>query len=124
MNRFMCALGLVLALGSLAKAEIRMQPVEYKDGDTTCEGYLAYDDATAELRPAVLVCPEWWGLNDYPRHRADQLAKMGYVAFVADVYGRGVNTDDPDQAGKWATPFLTDRKAMRIRVQAAFDTLL
>ncbi len=124
MNRFMLAVGVLLSLASFARAEIRMQQVEYKDGDTVCEGYLAYDDATTDIRPAVLVCPEWWGLDDYPKHRADQLAKMGYVAFVADVYGKGVNTDDPKQAGAWATPFMTDRKVMRVRVQAALDTLL
>jgi len=64
-----------------------------------------------DLRPAVLVCPEWWGLNDYPKHRADQLAKMGYIAFVADMYGKGVNTEDPGQAGAWATPLMTNSKA-------------
>jgi dienelactone hydrolase len=124
MNRFMFAVGMVLSVATFAKAEIRMQKVEYKDGDTVCEGYLSYDDATENIRPAVLVCPEWWGLTDYPRHRADQLAKMGYVAFVADIYGKGVTTDDPKQAGEWATPFVTDRKMMRRRASAALDTLL
>jgi dienelactone hydrolase len=124
MNRFMFAVGMVLSLASLSRAEIRMQQVEYKDGDTVCEGYLSYDDATQDIRPAVLVFPEWWGLDDYPKHRADQLAKMGYVAFVADMYGKGVNTDDPKQAGEWATPLLTDRKMMRQRASAALDTLL
>ena len=101
-----------------------MQQVEYKDGDTVLEGYLAYDDATQDLRPAVLVCPEWWGLNDYPKHRADQLAKMGYIAFVADMYGKGVNTEDPGQAGAWATPLMTNRKLMRQRAFAGLNTLL
>jgi dienelactone hydrolase len=124
MNRLTWAFGIVLTLASIAKAEIRMQQVEYKDGDTVCEGYLAYDDAIQDLRPAVLVIPEWWGLDDYPKHRADQLAKMGYVAFVADIYGGGKNTQDPKQAGAWATPFLTDRKLYRTREMAGLDTLL
>lgn len=124
MNRIMLVLGLVLGLSSFAKAEIRMQQVEYKDGDTVCEGYMAYDDALSDLRPAVLVCPEWWGVTDYPKHRADQLAKMGYVAFVADIYGQGQQTEDPRQAGAWATPFMTDRKLMRRRTMAALNSLL
>ncbi len=124
MNRLTLALGLVLALGSFVRAEIRMQQVEYKDGDTTCEGYLAYDDATTELRPAVLVCPEWWGVDDYPKHRADQLAKMGYVAFVADIYGGGVNTENPQKATELSTPFTSDHATMRRRTTAALDTLL
>jgi dienelactone hydrolase len=124
MNRFMLAIGMVLSVASLCKAELRMQQVEYKDGDTVLEGYLSYDDATQDLRPAVLVCPEWWGLDDYPKHRADQLAKMGYVAFVADIYGRGVSTEDPAQAGAWSAPLMADRKAMRNRVFAGWNTLL
>lgn len=117
-------MGMVFTLASLARAEIRMQQVEYKDGDTVCEGYLAYDDAVTDQRPGVLVCPEWWGMTDYPKHRADQLAKMGYVAFVADIYGGGKTTDEPQQAGEWDAPFMTDRKLMRQRAQAGLDTLL
>jgi dienelactone hydrolase len=101
-----------------------MQTIEYKDGDTVCEGYLAYDDAVTDLRPAVLVCPEWWGMTEYPKHRADQLAKMGYVAFVADIYGGGKSTEDSKEAGAWATPFVTDRQMMRKRAEAGLDTLL
>jgi len=109
---------------AFAKSEIRMQTVEYKDGDTPCEGYLAYDDATQDIRPAVLVCPEWWGITDYGKHRADQLAKMGYIAFVADIYGEGKTTDDPRQAGAWHAPFMKDRGMLRQRTMAALNTLM
>jgi dienelactone hydrolase len=85
---------------------------------------MSYDDATQDLRPAVLVVPEWWGLTDYPKHRAEQLAKMGYVAFVADIYGKGVTTEDPKQAGEWMTQFNNNRKLTRQRATAALNTLL
>jgi dienelactone hydrolase len=124
MNRILLSFVLMLSLSSMLKADIRSQQVEYKDGDTVCEGYLAYDDTNTEIRPAVLVCPEWWGLDDYPKHRADQLAKMGYVAFVADIYGQGQNTQDPTQAGTWAKPFMTNRPLFRQRAMAALNTLL
>ena len=29
--------------------------VEYKQGETTCQGYLSYDDALKGARPAVLI---------------------------------------------------------------------
>jgi dienelactone hydrolase len=114
----------LLVLSPLASAEIRSEKVEYRDGPHILEGFLAYDDASQDLRPAVLVVPEWWGLTDYPKHRAIQLAGMGYVAFVADMYGQGLTTIDPQQAGQWATPFNKDRKLMRQRANAAVDTLL
>lgn len=70
-------------------------------------GYLAYDDAlTAQgKRPGVLVIPEWWGLNDYAKGRARQLAGLGYVAFAADMYGGGRSTTDAKEAGGLAGPF-------------------
>jgi dienelactone hydrolase len=108
---------------STVRAEIRTEPVEYHDGPTLLKGFLAYDDATQDVRPGVLVCPEWWGLTDYPKHRAEELAKLGYVAFVADLYGDGRVTADPAEAGAMHAPLMADRKMLRQRTQAALDTL-
>src|SRR2546423_15664977 len=93
----------VFCFALLARAEIKTQTVEYKDGDATLKGYLAYDDAIKEKRPGVLVVPEWWGLNDYAKSRTEQLAKLGYVGFAADIYGDGFNTTDPKVADEKAT---------------------
>jgi len=96
------AAAVLLCFAALARAEIKTQTVEYKDGDATLKGFLAYDDAAQGKRPGVLVAPEWWGLTEYPKSRAQQLAKLGYVAFVADIYGDGFTTDDPKVAGQKA----------------------
>jgi len=65
-------------------------------------GYLAYDDSFKEKRPAVVLVHEWWGLNEYARDRARQLAAKGYVAFAVDMYGEGRVTTHPQQASEWA----------------------
>ena len=93
----------VFCFALLARAEIKTQTVEYKDGDATFKGYLAYDDTVSGKRPGVVVVPEWWGLNDYAKSRTEQLAKLGYVAFAADIYGDGFNTTDRKVAGEKAT---------------------
>ena len=95
-------LTVLLYFALVARAEIKTQSVEYKDADATLKGFLAYDDAAQGKRPGILVVPEWWGLNDYPKSRAEQLAKLGYVAFVADIYGDGSTTDDAKVAGQKA----------------------
>jgi dienelactone hydrolase len=115
---------ILAALAARACGEIRTQVIEYRDGAAVLEGFMAYDDATEEIRPAVLIAPEWWGLTDYPKHRAEQLARMGYVAFAIDMFGNGKITDDPSEAGKWTGPFYSDRKFCRQRAQAGLDTLL
>jgi dienelactone hydrolase len=102
MKLFLPSIAVLLCLAGVARAEIKTQTVEYKDGDMTLKGYLAYDDAVAGKRPGVLVVPEWWGLNDYVKSRTEQLARLGYVAFAADIYGEGFTTSDPKVAAQKA----------------------
>lgn len=106
-----------------AQAKIVTQVVEYKQGDTTLEGFLAYDDAIAAKRPGVLVVHQWLGLTDYEKHRAEQLAGLGYVAFCADIYGKGVRPKDTTEAGIEAMKYKSDRALLRLRVNAGLDEL-
>ncbi|MCI0652462.1 MAG: dienelactone hydrolase family protein [Planctomycetes bacterium] len=103
---------------------IKTEVVEYKHGDVVLEGYLAYDQTmSASPRPAVVVFHEWRGHGDYVRMRARELAKLGYIAFAADMYGKGVFAKDHEEAGKLAGAFFKDRALMRARAQVALDTL-
>lgn len=131
----MRTLTMVIAMILLARsgmAEIKTETVEYKHADTTLVGYLAYDDAVATEetpRPGVIVCPEWWGNDDYAHKRAEQLAKEGYVAFAIDMYGKSESggartTKDPAQAGKWAGEVNSDPKLLRGRAVAGYNTLI
>jgi dienelactone hydrolase len=125
---------MVMAVVLLARsgvAGIKTQVVEYKHGETTLVGYLAYDDAVATEktpRPGVVVCPEWWGNDDYAHKRAEELAKAGYVAFSIDMYGKAEGggaktTKDPQQAGKWAGEVNGDAKVLRGRAMAGYNAL-
>jgi dienelactone hydrolase len=107
-----------------ASAKIVTRTVAYQHGDAHLKGFLAYDDAGGTaLKPGVLVLPEWWGLNDYPKHRAEQLAQLGYVAFVADMYGDGQTTTDPKKAGELAGQFY-GKSLMAERAKAGLDQLV
>ena len=85
-----------------AVAEVQTRTIPYQHGGVELQGFLAWDDGFEGKRPGVLVVHEWWGLNDYARSRARQLAEQGYVAFAPDMYGSGKVTRHPDQAGAWA----------------------
>lgn len=116
----------VLALALDASAKIVTRAVAYEHQGVKLEGWLAYDDAlvsTTKKAPGILVLPEWWGLNDYPRNRAEQLARLGYVAFAADMYGAGVVTTDPKRAGELAGQFY-GKPLMAERARAGLDQLL
>ena len=108
-----------------ANSRIVTRSVPYQHGGAKLEGYLAYDEArTGEgRRPGVLVLPEWWGLVDYPKARAEQIAKLGYVAFVADMYGVGVTTRNAKKASELADQFY-GKPLMAERARAALEQLL
>jgi dienelactone hydrolase len=96
---------------------------EYRHGDTILEGYLAYDDRIKEKRPGVMVVHEWYGLNDYAKARAEQLANLGYIAFAVDIYGKGVRAKNREEAAKLAGMYRSDRGLMRARAAAGLEAL-
>ena len=114
---------LTCALATVASAGVVTKTITYEHGGTKLEGYLAYDDSTDAKRPGVLVFPEWWGLNDYAKGRAKQLAEMGYVAFAVDMYGNGQSTTDAKKAKEWVGPFY-GKPLMAERARAGLDELL
>jgi dienelactone hydrolase len=114
--------GFAFAAGS-AQAAVKVQTVEYKQGDTALEGWLVYDDAVKGKRPGVVVYPAYWGPSAHEKDVAQKLATMGYVAFVADIYGKGIRPDTPQAAGAEAGKYIKDRPLLLARAQAAFEQL-
>lgn len=106
-----------------ARAEIKTQKVQYEQAGAQLEGMLAWDDSISGRRPGVLVVHEWWGLNDYARSRARQLAEMGYVAFALDMYGKGKVTEHPQEAGEWAGRIRANQENWQKRALAGYEIL-
>ena len=114
---------LVLVIPSLCLAEIQSKVISYEHGDVQLEGFLAWDDAKTGKRPGVMVVHEWWGLNEYARDRARQLARLGYAAFAVDMYGKGQVTTHPDQAETWMKQAQADVKQWQARALKGLDVL-
>ncbi len=110
------------SLTPIASAALVEKTVEYKEGDTTLEGFQVYDDAVQGKRPAVLVIHQWTGLTDYEKMRARMLAELGYNVLAADIYGKGVRPQPP-AAGQEAGKFKGDRGLYRARLKAGLDLL-
>ncbi len=114
---------LLIFLSQKLMSQIHTETIEYKDGDVTLEGYIAYDESFNDKRPGVIVVHEWMGLNDYSKMRCDMLARLGYFAFAADIYGKGVRPVDYKEAGIEATKYKSDRTLLRSRVNAALNEI-
>ena len=103
------------------EAAVKTKEVAYKIGDLQLQGVAAWDDAAKGPRPLVVLYHEWWGLGPNVRKRAEMLAAKGYVAFAADMYGKGVIAKDHDEAAKLAGAQFGDRKLMRQRALAGLE---
>ena len=112
-----------LLLAATTHGEVQLKTVEYSAGDTLCEGVFARDTSWVGNRPAVLIAHQWKGLSDYERKRAEMLVRLGYAVFCADVYGKGVRADNPQDASQLAARYKEDRALLRERIHAALDTL-
>jgi dienelactone hydrolase len=122
------AVAIVLALlfaaaAPSARAAIVSRPLEYQAGETTLIGYLVYDDARTGPRPGVLVVPDWIGLGDFAKKKAEEVAALGYVALAVDMYGGGLIAADQEEAGKLAGALKGNRAELRARVNAALEAL-
>lgn len=118
------ALGCVLFvnLSNYSEAKIISRDVEYREGDAVLQGYISYDSMKGK-RPGVLIVHEWNGLGDYVKRRAREIAGLGYYAFCADIYGKGIRPAGPDESAKQAGIYMSDRKLLRRRVIAGIDEL-
>jgi dienelactone hydrolase len=106
-----------------AQPDIRGEEITYQAGDTTLQGYIAYDANQTGARPGVLVVHEWWGHNDYVRTRAHMLARMGYTALALDMYGQGKQADHPEDAQKFMSEVMGNVDLMQRRFTAAEEVL-
>ena len=112
-----------LALSLATLPVLAGQPLTYADGATKLAGYVARPASIKGKVPGVVVVHQWMGLTDHERKVSDDLAKLGYVALAADIYGEGVHPKDTSEAGKLAGSFKGDRALYRRRIAAALETL-
>ena len=99
------------------------QPLAYREGTTRLAGYYARPEGVKKAVPGVVVIHQWMGLTDHERKVADDLAKLGYAALAAHIYGEGVRPKDGKEAGVQAGKFKGDRALYQARIKAALDAL-
>lgn len=108
---------------SSSRAGIVAKQVEYSAKGEAMQGYLAYNEGIQGRRPAILVVPEWWGVNDYVRKRARMLAELGYTALAVDMYGKGKLAMNPEEAGKLSSEVKNNKTLAEGRFMAALEFL-
>jgi carboxymethylenebutenolidase len=87
---------LLVALLATVVLAATPQEVSYKSGDETVKGVM-YTPSGKGPFPALIVIHEWYGLNDWVKQQASQLADQGYVTLAIDLY-RGKVATSGDEA--------------------------
>ncbi len=117
------ALFLSLLISGAVEAKVKTERVEYRSGDLTFEGFLAYDTLNQGKKPGVMIVHNWKGITEETESKAIEVAKLGYVAFAGDIYGKGVRPKDAKEAGALAGKYKADLKLLRERANLAIEEL-
>jgi len=104
-------------------SNIKEDSINFTVGGKNYFGFVYYDSNISGKRPGILVIPEWWGLNDYTKSRAKQLAGLGYIAMATDMYGDGKLGNDPKEAQDLATPFYQNPTLAKTHIDAAIEKI-
>ena len=107
----------------MKEPRLKEENITYSADSLTMNGFVVYDENVEGPRPAVIVVHEWWGLNEYAKRRARELAQLGYIAFALDMYGNGQTAANPDDAMKLAGPFYATPAMAKGRFEAALNKL-
>ncbi len=105
----------------MKEPKLKEENINYMIDSLKMDGYIVYDENIEGKRPAVLVVHEWWGLNDYAKMRARELAKLGYIAMAIDMYGNGRRADNPTDAQNLAMPFYQNPQLAKTNFEAALN---
>ena len=100
---------------------IKTKTIDYSQDGEIFEGFLAWDDGTGGPRPGIVISHAWGGAGDFEQDRARDLAKLGYVGFCLDLYGKGVRGASAEENAKLMQPFLADRALLQNRMQLAVE---
>jgi dienelactone hydrolase len=98
---------------------IELQPLDYEDCDTWLTGMVARPSGTP--RAGVLVFPTIMNPTPAIENKALKLADAGYLALIADFYGK--RPASLDEARAWAAGIRPDPLAYRRRLKAALKAL-
>lgn len=117
------ALTCLLTLSGHSVADVKTKTLDYTEGNTVLEGVLCYEDTQTGKRPGVLIVHDWMGVTQHTKDIAENLARQGYIAFAADIYGKGIRPPDAKEAARESGNYKANRNLLRARANAGLAEL-
>ena len=81
----------------------QLKPVKYADGNQILNGLSIKAVKKSSQNPGILLLPAWKGIDNASKEIAENLSKLGYTVFIADIYGEG-NYPKEDSRGARRRP--------------------
>ncbi len=100
---------------------IKTEKVTYSNSKNTFEGVIAWNDSLYEKRPVILVVHNYKGQFEFDVEKAKDLAKLGYLGFAIDMYGKGIRANTPKEADALMRALNEDRKELLKRIRLAVE---
>jgi dienelactone hydrolase len=101
--------------------------VTYKCDTAQLAGYFALPNkpsAVVKGKPGVVVLHAWMGITEHEKQTINKLAKLGYVALAADVYGAKVKPTNYQEAGQLSGYYKKNYLVYQARIKAAIEQLI
>ncbi|HEX8015686.1 MAG TPA: dienelactone hydrolase family protein [Flavobacterium sp.] len=102
----------------------QLKAVKYTDGDQVLNGLSIKSAKKSNQNPGILLLPAWLGIDNASKDIAQNLSKLGYTVFIADIYGEGNYPTNTSEAGKQAGFYKKNYEAYQKRIQLALDQLI
>ena len=114
----------VLLQFSFLKTSAQLNSVAYQDGTQKLNGIASVARKTSKTKPGVLILPAWKGIDKHAKDSAEMLSKLGYTAFIADIYGEGNYPTNTQEAGKQAGFYKKNVVDYQRRITLALNELI
>jgi hypothetical protein len=101
---------------------MKIENISYSVGALTCEGVLVYYQA-AKNPPLLLMAPNWMGVTEKAIEGAKHLAALGYVVFLADMFGVAGRPTGQEVPMEFLGPLIRRPLETRARINAAFEAM-
>lgn len=102
----------------------QLKAVKYSDGNQVLNGLSIKAAKKSSQNPGILLLPAWLGIDNASKEIAENLSKLGYTVFIADIYGEGNYPKNTSEAGKQAGFYKKNYEAYQKRIQLALEQLI
>lgn len=116
---------LIFAITLIANQSFaQLHPITYSDDDQLLYGFAMKPSKKSSEKPGILILPAWMGIDKVSKDTAENLSKMGYYTFIADIYGEDNYPKDYAEAGKFAGFYKANYIEYQKRIELALDQLI